>query len=267
MNLNIPEISYSSVGTGPVIVLIHGFPDSGAIWETISDDLCKAFTLIIPDLPGTGATPMQGEVTIDDMARGIDLILEKEGVNKVVLAGHSMGGYVALAFARLFPERVAGLSLVHSTAAADDEEKKQARLKVIEIIRKGGRETFIRQMTQNLFSDSYRNLHVADVVAKVEAGLKVDENSLIAFYKAMIGRDDNVDMISKVAFPVQWIAGIDDNIINYKKTLRDCHQSNINFVTLYSNCGHISMIENPVKLAADLHQFGEYCFNLYRNIE
>jgi pimeloyl-ACP methyl ester carboxylesterase len=267
MNLTIPEISYSRVGTGPAIVLIHGFPDSGAIWGTISDELRKAFTLFIPDLPGSGATPMPGDVTIKDMATGIKVILEKEGVNRVVLVGHSMGGYVALAFARLFPEMVAGLSLVHSTAAADDEEKKEARLKVIEIIRKGGRETFIRQLTQNLFSASYRSLHPAEVLLKEEAGLKVGSNSLIALYKAMIGRDDNVEMIGKATFPVQWIAGIDDNIINYKKTLRDCHQSNINFVTLYSNCGHISMVENPVKLTADLYEFGEYCFNLYRNIE
>ncbi len=195
------------------------------------------------------------------MAVCVKTILDNEGIDKTLIAGHSMGGYAAFAFAGLYPAMVAGLSLVHSTPVADDEEKKKTRLKAIELIRNGGKNAFISQMIPNLFSESFKQSNVQAVKEQVDEALKMDERSLINFYEAMIARRDHVFVLEKAHFPVQWIIGMDDNVIYYKKILEQCDKSNINFVSFYRNCGHMSMVESPKKLEADLKEFANYCYN------
>ena len=145
------QIFYAKMGSGPVLILLHGFPESGSLWRNVRDELSASYMLIIPDFPGSGNSILEKETSISQMADCVKNIMDKEGIDKAVIAGHSMGGYVAFAFATSYPENVAGLSLVHSTPEADDDEKKQTRLKIIEIIRKGGKTAFISQMVPNLF--------------------------------------------------------------------------------------------------------------------
>ena len=262
--LGIPAMHYRRVGTGPAMVLLHGFPDNGSVWNDIAATLAADYTLYIPDLPGAGSSPLTQPASLAQMAVAVRHMLIAGGVARAVVVGHSMGGYVALAFARLYPQVVAGLSMVHSTPAADDDEKKAARTKVIDLILKGGKATFIRQMTANLFAPQFRAAHPDVVAAKEKLGMQLTDDGLINFYRAMIGRDDNTAVVTDAPFPLQWIAGAEDAIVNYMKTLNLCHYSNVNFVTLYSECGHISMIENPAKLVADLSNFGHYCFYNHR---
>ncbi len=255
------RMHFTKTGSGPVLVLLHGFPDSSAIWHAIAPALARRFTLILPDLPGAGDTPLEGEPTLADMATGVRDILRQEAVDKAVVMGHSMGGYTACAFARLYPELLAGLTLIHSTPVADDDEKKKTRLKAIELIRNGGRETFIRQMTANLFAPAFREANPQVVADKTATGMRMGQEALINFYRAMIGRDDNTDVLAAAQFPVQWVLGQEDAIIPYQKNLQLAHASGINFVTLYKGCGHMSMIENPAQLIADLQRFGIYCYD------
>lgn len=250
---------YNKAGNGFPLVLLHGFPDNSEIWADIYPSLQDKFTIIMPDLPGCGLTPLNGDTALADMARDIKNILDKEGITKAILAGHSMGGYTALAFARLYPGAVAGLSLIHSSALPDDEEKKQTRLKAIEIIRNGGKAAFIKQMTDKLFAPAFLVEHPEAIKRKYNVGMKVDEAGLINCYKAMIGRDDNTAITRDATFPIQWILGKQDAIINYRNILKECHQSDVNFVSLYNNCGHMIMIENPAALISDLREFVQYC--------
>lgn len=253
------EMYYTRAGNGPVVVLLHGFPDSGRIWSGVADDLKNSFTLLIPDLPGSGNSPLAAPTSLADMAAGIKQILDKEGITKAIIAGHSMGGYVALAFARLYPASVAGLSLIHSSPMADDDEKVKLRLKTIELIQMGGKESFIKQMTANLFAPGYTTAHPGVVAEKTAMGLSMSDEGMINFYRAMIHRDDNRAVVHEATYPVQWVLGSEDALIDYRKILKECHQSYINFVTLYIGCGHISTIGNPEMLVADLREFCNYC--------
>ncbi|MBL7692119.1 MAG: alpha/beta fold hydrolase, partial [Flavipsychrobacter sp.] len=121
------QLNYTKKGSGPALVLIHGFPDSSRIWNNIANELAADFTVLTPDLPGSGGTPLTQPTLLPEMAEGIMDMLGNEHISSSVIAGHSMGGYTALAFARAYPEAVRGLSLVHSTPAADDDEKKANR--------------------------------------------------------------------------------------------------------------------------------------------
>jgi pimeloyl-ACP methyl ester carboxylesterase len=257
------HVSYLKMGTGPVMVLLHGFPEDSNLWRNVWGGLSEAFTLLIPDLPGSGSSVLNGATSMDQLAQVVKELLDHENVSKAVIVGHSMGGYVALAFARQFPAHVAGLALVHSVPYADDEEKKINRLKSAELIRKGGREQFVKQMIPNLFADDFKLAHPQAVSEQVAEGLKMATESLINFTDAMRLRTDNRAVIKDAKFPVQWVIGKQDNIMDYKKILRESYQSAINFVTFYRECGHMSMIEAPERLATDLKTFGAYSHHFY----
>ncbi len=264
-----PEIStsvsshlfYRKMGSGPVLVLLHGFPESGTLWRNVWDSLSASFTLIVPDFPGSGNSVLERETTMEEIAACVKAILDAENTDKAVIAGHSMGGYAAFAFAAAYPDRVAGLSLVHSTPDADSEEKKNTRLKVIELILKGGKSAFINQMVPDLFSAGYKRSNPLPVKNQVDEAMLMRDASLINFYRAMIGRKDTTAVLESARFPVQWMLGMEDTVISYKKILEKCHKSGINFVSFYNNCGHMSMFEKPEQLVTDLRYFANYSYD------
>jgi pimeloyl-ACP methyl ester carboxylesterase len=256
---SISEFYYRKTGKGPALVLLHGFPSDGSLWENISDKLSQHFTIIVPDLPGSGKSPLKESTSIADMAGQLKQVLDRERIDRAVIAGHSMGGYVGFAFAALYPDRVAGLSLVHSTPVADDDEKRKTRIKSIELIKKGGKKAFTQQMVPNLFSDPFKQHHPAIVEEQITKGMSVPDIGMINFYEAMLARPDRSEILQGAPYPIMWVMGTDDKIIYYKKILEFGHESHINFVYLYKDCGHMSMIELPEQLLEDLEEFSAYC--------
>lgn len=254
------QLHYLNTGSGPAIILLHGFPESSILWQELSAVLSTHYTVLAPDFPGCGSSSMDSDTGIDDMARCVIAIMDAEKIEKAVIGGHSMGGYVAFSLARLYPERVAGLSMIHSTPLPDDEEKKTARRKAIEIIRTGGKTLFINQMASNLFSALFKQLHPEIVQKHINDSLEMSETAMINCYHAMIQRIDHSSFISGNTFPMQWIMGEDDNIIAYKKTLQYCNKAFVNFVSLYKSCGHMGMYESKDNLQEDLTHFIKYCY-------
>jgi pimeloyl-ACP methyl ester carboxylesterase len=190
--------------------------------------------------------------------------MDEEQIDTAVIAGHSMGGYTAMAFADLYPERLAGLSMVHSSAGADTEEKKETRRKSVELIRKGGKEPFVRQMVPALFADEFRTGNPGAVQQQVTSGLEMKPGNMIAFYNAMMNRPDRIAILSKVDFPVQWIIGREDKIASPETVLPQSRLAIVNFVSVYNGCGHMSMLEKPDRLVKDLADFSKYCFGVSR---
>ncbi|MCD6062213.1 MAG: alpha/beta hydrolase fold protein [Flavipsychrobacter sp.] len=259
-----PNLAYLKTGTGPAMILLHGFPESGDLWRKVWPALAAHFTVIVPDLPGSGESTFSGEsVSIEGLAKSVKAIADHEQVEQVVIAGHSMGGYVALAFADLYGSKLAGLSLVHSTAAADSEEKKETRRKSIELINKGGKEAFIRQMIPALFSKGFKE-NKAALDKEIAKGLRLEAKSMVAFYNAMINRPERIATLNGVSYPVQWIFGKEDTVIPAKNVIQQSTLANVNLVSVYPEAAHMSMLEVPERLAKDLHEFGQYCFRLTR---
>lgn len=257
------KMYYSKAGSGPALVLLHGFPDSGAIWQHMVPQLSATYTVLVPDLPGSGNSPLHQPMLLPEMATEIAQMLHSEGFAGAVVAGHSMGGYTALAFAAQYQHMVRGLSLIHSTATADDAEKTATRLKAIELINNGGKEMFVRQMSANLFADDFRVAYPDIVKQKTDLGMQLSTEGMVNFYEAMIARADHTSTIANATYPVQWVIGEKDNIINFTKNLKECYKSPVNVVTLYTDCGHISMLERPAQLIADLSMFVDYCYQLH----
>ncbi len=255
-----PALAYRRVGSGPALMLLHGFPVSGSLWDDLIPALSKDHTLLIPDIPGSGESRLGApDVSMEHLATIVPAILDDAGLDRCCLAGHSMGGYISLAAADGFEDRLNGVCLVHSTALADDEEKKAKRRKTIELVRKGGREEFIKGMIPALFSETYQKEH-PDIVSELTgAGLKLPEESIVAFYNAMINRPERLETLKNTDIPFQWILGKEDSTIPWRSCLQQSSLPGVSFVRLYDSCGHMSMIEQKELLQEDLLKFVEYC--------
>ena len=244
-------------------MLIHGFPNDSSAWDPVVPELSRQYKLILPDLPGAGKSPLPATaLSLEYMANCLKEVLDRENIRHAVLIGHSMGGYTALQFAGLFPERLKGISLVHSMASADGEEKLENRRKAIVLIRKGEaeKEMFLRGMAQNLFAPEYAAQHPAVVRSVVDKGMELPGGTLAAFYQAIMDRTDKRQVLAGLDFPIQWIIGSEDTATPMKEAMEQCHIAPVNLVSLYRNCGHMSFLEQPEQLIADLQQMLQYCY-------
>lgn len=256
-----PRLAYRRVGEGPVLMLLHGFPASGTLWNPIVDLLSQRLCLLIPDIPGSGESqPGASLSSIEDLATLVPAVLDDAGAENCVLAGHSMGGYIGLAAAEAFPERLRGLFLVHSTALADDEARKEKREKSIALIRKGGREEFIKGMVPALFSEAFRKAHPEEIQRMKEEGMKLSADSMIAFYNAMMNRPDRRHVLAGLPFPAGWALGLEDSAIPWESCMQQSTLPGVTFIKLYEHCGHMGMIEQAGALAAQLEDFCNYCY-------
>ena len=170
-----------------------------------------------------------------------------------------MGGYVALAFSNLYSEMVSGLSLVHSTLRADTEEKISMRLKIIDLINKGGAKAFLRELFPSLFAANKRLIYKTEWETLYHRYQSVSPASLIALYEAIVQRKDSTESTWDL-FPMQWIIGEQDQILDPKDLITQALQSDNSFVSLYPNCGHMCMIENSSQFEKDILEFTNYCY-------
>ena len=129
------DLVYSDFGEGPCMVLIHGYLENGKVWQAFIEGFHEGRRFIVPDLPGHGESGCWGKIhRMEELAEAVLAILDAEGIGQVFLAGHSMGGYVTMAFADLFPDRLSAYALVHSTPFADTKEKQENRDREISLV-------------------------------------------------------------------------------------------------------------------------------------
>jgi pimeloyl-ACP methyl ester carboxylesterase len=238
------DLSYHDSGKGEVIVLIHGFAEDQQIWSGIKDAVTD-YRLILPDLPGSGASALIGELSIESMAEAVIEILRAEKIPEAVIIGHSMGGYIALAIAENYPDFLKALGLFHSSAFADSEEKKNARRKNIQFIRTHGSYEFLKQSMPGLFSDAFKKLHEPVVTELIEKYRDFNPEALVAYYEAMIKRPDRTGILVKTSKPVLFIIGKHDNAVPFDDSMKLCHLPSLSYIHILDQTGHMGMLEEP----------------------
>lgn len=207
---------YTVKGEGNAIIFVHGFAEDSTIWDNIIPHFENEYKCIVPDIPGTGMSPLNDEdISIEDMAKFLNFICIKENLEKVIIYGHSMGGYIALAFAELFPSKLSGFGLIHSTAYADDEDKIKNREKSIQLLQKGGKEIFLKSMVPNLYAPASHEKLINEVQQHLTIAMKISSNVLVAYYKAMIKRPDRRNILSNANCPILFVIGKNDNVLPY----------------------------------------------------
>lgn len=250
------KIFYRVEGTGQTLFLIHGFAEDHSIWEYQVSALKKDFQLIIPDLPGSGKSPYHpGFSSLEDFADCIRVIAEREQRAGFALVGHSMGGYVTLAFGEKYPDRLSGIGLFHSTAFPDTEEKKSARRKSIEFINQHGSAPFIRQSVRNLFSDPFKKKFPDEVSEIVERFSQFDPRSLVRYYETMIIRPDRTRVLQNFHGPVLFIIGEQDKAVPLEDSLHQCHLPLRAHIHILEDAAHMGMLEDPAGSTEKLADF------------
>lgn len=248
---------YRTEGSGPVVVLVHGFAEDGTIWSATVDGLKDKFRLLVPDLPGSGQSVIGPDVefSMDYFAKCISDILEAESVGSCAMIGHSMGGYITLAFAEQYADRLQSLGLFHSTAYADSEEKKEARGKSIIFIQQHGAAAFIQQAVPALFSEKTKTTRPSIVSEIVKRYTNFSADALVNYYRAMINRPDRTAILKTFPRPVMLIIGEHDTAVPPEQTLKQSYLPEISHVLILNNSGHMGMIEEPERSVAFVKRF------------
>ena len=210
---------YTDQGTGNCIVLIHGFLEDLSMWDRVVDALKKTHRVICIDLLGHGETENLGYVhKMEDQAFMVKTLLDKLELNKCTLIGHSMGGYVALAFADLYPDLVSALCLMNSTAMPDNTEKKKNRDRGVAAVKQNHR-TFIRIAIPLLFSEENRSIFTEEINEVTTKALSMSQQGIIAALEGMKIRKDLTYLLEQNKFPILMIIGKKDPALDYKNLL------------------------------------------------
>lgn len=268
--INDKPVFYRKTGTGQPVVLIHGFSEDGTVWENQVEHLKNKFQLIIPDLPGSGRSIGNKQLTIDNksdavagnehwsmeyFAECIRSIMDHENIATAKMIGHSMGGYITLAFADKYPDRLQSFGLFHSTAFADSEEKKTARRRGIEFILQNGPVKFLEQSIPNLFSDETKKGQ-SELVRKIlERYANFPAQSLVNYYEAMIVRPNRTHVLQIFSGPVLFIVGKYDTAVPYEQVLQQCYMPGLSYIHTLEHSGHMGMWEEPVLSNSFLEAF------------
>lgn len=268
IKLNNKNLYYRSIGNGPTVLFIHGFSEDGNIWENQISSL-KGFRLIIPDLPGSGRSDIQDDMSMEGLADYLSVILNKENdsyngsgqfQSKTVVIGHSMGGYIALAMAEKYPYLLSGLGLFHSTAFADTEEKKAIRRQGINMILTKGVDAFIQSSMPNLYSSVTKEEKQALVAKQILLSCNFSARALVYYYNSMINRPDRTSILKNCNIPVLFIIGKYDNSVPYLDSLKQCHLPDFAYIYSLDRSAHMGMQEQPEKSNKYL---SDYLNNIY----
>lgn len=248
------ELSYYDEGEGNPVVLIHGFAGSKQYWDKIIPQLTSDRRVIALDLPGHGESSMsKDKYSIEDMAGIVKDLLNQLELDKVTLFGHSLGGYITLAFAELYPQYLNGYSLVHSTANPDSEDAKKARETNAKKIQEEGAEPFIDGLSRKLFSPENIEVNSKEIKETVEIGMRTKVEGLVSALSAMKNRPNRNQVLEGTELPVLLVAGEQDQIIPAEKTFT-VTKPNID-KKIIKGAGHMSMYEQPEELVKVMKDF------------
>lgn len=249
------NLFYGVHGSGSPVILLHGFGEDGRIWDQQIAALKANFTMIIPDLPGSGKSEQIPDMTMEGLAESVHAIIHRENIHACPVIGHSMGGYVALALTAWYPNHVSSLGLFHSTAFADSEEKKATRRKGISFIREHGSSAFLRSTTPNLFAPSTKEKNPTLIDEFIRRMDNFSPNALVSYYESMMKRSDRTDILKHSNLPVLFVLGTHDNAVPLQDGLKQCHLPEKAYIHVLHESGHMGMLEQTDKSNHILENF------------
>ncbi|TNJ44163.1 alpha/beta hydrolase [Tamlana fucoidanivorans] len=249
------QVYYSDSGKGQALVFLHGFLETSMIWQPFITKLSKQHRVICIDLPGHGKTDCLGYIhSMELMSNVVEAVLKHLRIRRFYIFGHSMGGYVALAFAEKNPDFLKGLCLINSTSQADSPERKINRDRAIEAV-KQNHKTFIRIAIRNLFRPKNRKLFRNQINHLIREALNTPVQGIVAALEGMKIRQDREALLHFSPYKKMMIASKKDPVLNFDNLVKQTQNTEVKFVQFLD--GHMSFIENEGELLHEIMFFIE----------
>lgn len=240
------------------VVLLHGYLESLLVWEDFVPLLYKQLRVVTLDLPGHGISIVTGEEhTMEFLADTVAEALRTLGISRCTLVGHSMGGYVALAFCERHPEILDGLVLLSSTPNADTPEKAENRRREIALVKAGKKDLLSRVAPEAGFAEENRTRMKDYIEDLAEQVFVTEDEGIVALLNGMIARRDRNEMLRTSQVPQLFILGRKDDYIPVEAAERLVKEHPQARVVWLENSGHMGFLEEPEATAAAILGFVE----------
>ncbi|MDZ7633767.1 MAG: alpha/beta hydrolase [Bacteroidales bacterium] len=248
MSLNIQfegiKVSYRVTGKGKTLVLLHGYLETGDVWQPFADMLSEEFRIVTVDLPGHGDSEVKGQVhSMEFLARAVRAVMSDAGENRVLMIGHSLGGYVTLAFAELFPELLSGFVLFASHPHADSTEAVAKRNREIAVVKAGKKNIMYPGNISMMFAEKNLRSMSAELRRSKMIASRIPGEGIIAMLNGMIARPSRQALVESGAVPLLWLLGRHDLYFSPEKAIRDTRLPDNAEVEILENSGHLGFIE------------------------
>jgi len=246
LNYRNTQLYYTSKGIGNPIVFLHGFLESSNIWNFIIPTLSQKRQVICIDLPGHGNSGILEEVhSMELMAEAVHHILSHLGIERATFVGHSMGGYVSLAFSEKFPIIISGLALINSTPDEDSEEKKETRDRAASLVKRN-KSAFVNMAISNLLSPENSLKFKSEIEGLKKEAQNFSKEGIIAALKGMKIRTNKIEGLKSLDIPKFIVAGKNDPVMDYKRVENVAKHCNCRLISF--DDGHLAFIENQEEL-------------------
>jgi pimeloyl-ACP methyl ester carboxylesterase len=258
INFKEQKINYSCRGKGTPIVFLHGFCEDSSVW----DDFISAFKsnkIIRIDLPGFGSSEPMENPSVELFSEVVKSILNHLEIRTCTLIGHSMGGYVSLAFAKKYASSLNGLGIFHSSPYSDSEEKKASRAKSIEFIKKNSHFHYVKQLFPNLFPPAFLSSNNFLVNKMIHRASSFPQAGIIGGLELMMNRPDNSEVLKKIKCPVLFIVGKDDEVIPFDQSMEQTALPDLAHIHVLEGVGHMGMFEATKETRKIIKQFVKFC--------
>jgi pimeloyl-ACP methyl ester carboxylesterase len=257
---NDKDVCYHIEGKGKTVVLIHGFLENMDIWRDFSKSLSANHQVLLIDLPGHGNSEMQSSEShsMELMADIVNDTLEKLGIDKCVMIGHSMGGYVTLAFADNYQEKLLGFGVFHSHAFADTPEAKINRGRAIQVV-KDNHKDFISAFIPDLFTKDNQKKLAKEISELQTASRKMSKEAVITALEGMRHRTDKEKLLRTTNLPVLFIIGKQDPRTPLEKMLSQIALPKHTEVLILDDVAHMGYLEDFNNTLSFVNHFVGIC--------
>ncbi len=222
------------------------------VWDEIAPLLNDYYTVIRPNL-----SLLTNCHSMDDYADEVHRLLTNTQISRCILIGHSMGGYIALAFAEKYPDMLDGFGLFHSTATADADTKKHQRDQMADLLRTHGADAFMRHTAPTMFGQRYKELHADKIRLHIQQYGHISSEALAVGMEAMRDRPDRTSVLAGMSFPVLFILGMDDQLMPFEKVMEQVKLPRQSYPFVLAEAGHLGMVERPDAAARILRWYAD----------
>lgn len=254
------KIAYTSQGKGTAVLLVHAFGTDSSEWDDFKSEIVKAgYQVITPDIPGFANSELIENASVDTMAEAMHEITVQLNLDQLIYIGHSMGGYIGLAFAEKYGDQLLGLGLFHSHPYADTEEKKEGRRRSMEVVQGKGTALYVKQLIPGFFTSKFAKSNSFIVDKLVHRAATFSSEAIMTALRAMMQRPDRSEVLKNFKKPVLFIVGKEDTAVPPDASMNQLTLPETSSIILLDEVAHMGMFEARKKTQQAVLEFLNFC--------